>query len=310
MLGNAAEAEDRGRAPRRRRPLVRGDRPPAHPGAGDGALEPAPRAPGPQGEAGRVPAVTCHEAREMFSAAVDDALVAGKRSALDAHLVGCADCRRELDRFRQTVALVQALPPERAPAGFVDRVVARARPAPWPARLVRGLFVPWTKLPLEAAAILLVGGLAVWVFQRTPEQQQSARLEQAPPRGDAPAHVEPFVPPADVPVPAAPAPPSAAAVPPETTPIERAPADVRERGSEAQAPRVRQESREAPSADNQAPRDAIAKRKPERPPPTRAAARALSAPGPADVSGRLTMDDPRGGATALEDVGRGFGGSG
>jgi len=134
--------------------------------------------------------VTCHEARELFSGFVDDEMDARERSALDTHLVGCVDCRRELDRFRRTVSLVQALPPERAPAGFVDRVVTRARPAPWPVRLVRGLFVPWTKLPLEAAAILLVGGLAVWVYQQTPEQQQSVRLEQAPPSAEAPAPVE------------------------------------------------------------------------------------------------------------------------
>ena len=88
--------------------------------------------------------MTCHETRELFSALVDDALDARERSALDAHLVGCADCRRELDRFQRTVALVQALPAERAPAGFVDGVIGRAQPAPWPTRLLRGLFVPWT----------------------------------------------------------------------------------------------------------------------------------------------------------------------
>ncbi len=81
--------------------------------------------------------MTCHEARELFSAFVDDEMDARARSALDAHLVGCVDCRRELDRFSRTVSLVQALPPERAPAGFVDRVVTRARPAPWPVRLMR-----------------------------------------------------------------------------------------------------------------------------------------------------------------------------
>src|SRR5262249_60333754 len=83
-----------------------------------------------------------------------------------------------------------APPPAGVPPGFVDRVVTRAQPAPWPVRLVRGLFVPWTKLPLEAAAILLVGGLAVWVYQQTPEQQQSVRLEQSPPSAEAPAPVE------------------------------------------------------------------------------------------------------------------------
>jgi hypothetical protein len=286
--------------------------------------------------------VTCHEARELFSAFVDDELDVRERSALDAHLVGCVDCRRELDRFRRTVSLVQALPPERAPAGFVDRVVTRARPAPWPVRLMRDLFVPWTKLPLEAAAILLVGGLAVWVYQQTPEQQQSVRLEQAPPKAEAPAPVEAparVEPPtaveepgrASAPVesftrgadaPATPATPAAPAAPPAPAPATPAPsgnekketqqavADARARGAESQPPRVFQESREAaPSPENRGARDALEKRAAESAPAARSAARALSGPGPADVSGRLTVDDPSSGATALAEITRRVGGS-
>ena len=280
--------------------------------------------------------MTCHEARELFSGFVDDEMDARERSALDTHLVGCVDCRRELDRFRRTVSLVQALPPERAPAGFVDRVVTRARPAPWPVRLVRGLFVPWTKLPLEAAAILLVGGLAVWVYQQTPEQQQSVRLEQAPPSAEAPAPVEaparvetptgveePARAPAPVEsftrradAPATPAAPAAPAAPPAPAPATPAPsersrnekketqqavADARARGAESQPPRAFQESREVA-------RDALEKRAVESAPAARSAARALSAPGPADVSGRLTVDDPSSGATALAEIARRVGG--
>lgn len=286
--------------------------------------------------------MTCHEARELFSAFVDDELDVRERSALDAHLVGCVDCRRELDRFRRTVSLVQALPPERAPAGFVDRVVTRARPAPWPVRLMRDLFVPWTKLPLEAAAILLVGGLAVWVYQQTPEQQQSVRLEQAPPKAEAPAPVEaparvepptaveePARAPAPIEsftrradAPATPATPAAPAAPPAPAPATPAPlrnekkesqqavADARARGAESQPPRVLQESREAaPSPENRGARDALEKRAAESAPAARSAARSLSAPGPADVSGRLTVDDPSSGATALAEITRRVGGS-
>jgi len=117
--------------------------------------------------------VTCHDARELFSALVDEVLTPDERPGLEAHLAGCPECRRELERFRQAVGLVQALPADRAPAGFVDRVLAAARPEPWPRRLVRALLVPWTvKLPLEAMALLLVGGLAVLVFRGVEEQQR------------------------------------------------------------------------------------------------------------------------------------------
>ena len=126
--------------------------------------------------------MTCHDARDQFSALTDGALAPGERAALDAHLATCADCRRELQRFRDTVALVRAVAPARAPAGFVDRVLEAARPRPWYARLFRGLFLPWpVKLPMEAAAIVLVGIGVVLVYRATPDVQRAVYLDPVAP---------------------------------------------------------------------------------------------------------------------------------
>jgi hypothetical protein len=149
--------------------------------------------------------MTCHDARALFSDRMDDALTAEDRAHLDAHLAECADCRKELERFTATVALLHRMERPRAPVAFVDRVLAAARPTPWHRRLLQRLFLPLAvKVPAEAAAVLLVAGLAVYVFQRTPELQQAARQEtftasrrssplaQAPPPANAPteANVE------------------------------------------------------------------------------------------------------------------------
>ena len=136
--------------------------------------------------------MTCHEARELFSALMDDALGGDERVVLDAHLATCADCRRELQRVRDTVALLRAVEPARAPAGFVDRVLEAARPASWPRRLLRALFLPWpVKLPVEAAAVVLVTVGVVYLYLATPELQQAARLESpAPTVAEAPHAAE------------------------------------------------------------------------------------------------------------------------
>jgi len=125
--------------------------------------------------------MTCTETRDLFSALADDALTPGERAALDAHLAGCAECRRELAGLLRTVKLVRAMDPVHAPAGFVDRVLAAAQPAPSHRRLVRRLMRPWPTLPLGAAALLLIGGLAVLLFRGSPEQQRAAhdQLEAA-----------------------------------------------------------------------------------------------------------------------------------
>jgi hypothetical protein len=131
--------------------------------------------------------MSCAESRDLLSAHVDGALAPDERAALEAHLAGCAECRRELAALERTVALVRAIEPARAPAGFVDRVVTAARPTPWSTRLARRLFVPWPKIPLEAAALLLVAGLAVMLFRGSVDQQRLARHESAPPAAEAPA---------------------------------------------------------------------------------------------------------------------------
>src|SRR2546422_2585808 len=102
--------------------------------------------------------MTCDEAHARLSALLDEALGPDERGPLEAHVATCVDCRRELGLLRNTVALLQSVNPVRAPAGFADRVLAAARPAPWYRRLQRARSLPWSaKLPLAAAAALLVG---------------------------------------------------------------------------------------------------------------------------------------------------------
>jgi anti-sigma factor RsiW len=120
--------------------------------------------------------VNCQEARELFSARVDDALSSDERARLEGHLAGCPECRRELARFEGTVALLRGVVPARAPVGFVDRVLAEARPVGWQERLRRRLFQPlaWGQ-PIAATVGILVAVSAVYLYQKSPELQQAAR---------------------------------------------------------------------------------------------------------------------------------------
>lgn len=151
--------------------------------------------------------MTCLDARERFSELVDERLDAADRAAVDTHLVGCDACRTELERFRATVTLVRSLAPARAPAGFAQRVLTAAGDTPrvqparrrWIERLVFPLPV---KLPLEAAAVLLVGVGVAYVFTHSPELQQATRVE-APAVVQEPRSVENMAP-SSTPAPAAP----------------------------------------------------------------------------------------------------------
>ena len=122
--------------------------------------------------------MNCHEARERLSDFLDEALAAPERALVRAHLDGCPNCRRELDRLRATVSLLSRVERPRAPVGFVDRVTAAARPVPWYQRLGRRLFLPLGfKLPVQAAAMVVIAVLGVYLLQRTPEIRDAARPE-------------------------------------------------------------------------------------------------------------------------------------
>jgi putative zinc finger protein len=148
--------------------------------------------------------MTCHETRERLSELLDEALPARERADVEGHLAGCPECRRELERLRATVSLLARVEPVRAPAGFVDRVMAAVRPVPWYRRLAAWIFLPLSiKLPAEAAAMALVAIMAVYLFQRDAELRQTVRpeLQATPPRAEAPAPREGQPAPSPVPPP-------------------------------------------------------------------------------------------------------------
>jgi anti-sigma factor RsiW len=195
--------------------------------------------------------VTCQDARERFTDSVDETLAAEEVRALTAHLATCADCRRELERFRRTVALLRSVEPARAPAGFVDRVLAAARPEPWSRRVLRWVFRPLAvKLPLEVAAVAVVAVAAVYLYERTPDVRRAADLA-TPSSAPAPQSSVPTTPPvpSPAPAPAAPAPSTVAPAPfaKETAPPPAAPVERPASGPEPRAD-VGRQAAEAPRA--------------------------------------------------------------
>jgi anti-sigma factor RsiW len=125
--------------------------------------------------------VNCEETRTFYSSLADDELSPDHRGEVEAHLVACSDCRREWESFQRMLAMLHDLPRVRAPEGFMDRVRTAIRPAPWPRRLLRGLFVPvHVKVPLQAAALALVALGALYFTPRSPDPAVVAQSSEGP----------------------------------------------------------------------------------------------------------------------------------
>jgi hypothetical protein len=127
--------------------------------------------------------MTCQDARPLLSALIDEALPERDRAACEEHVAECADCARELSRLRITVDLVRGIRPVRAPAGFVDRVVAAARAETRRSRASHDVGRGWRfNVPLSAAAAVLVAVIGVSLYRLTPELRDATRHDAPPPR--------------------------------------------------------------------------------------------------------------------------------
>ena len=108
--------------------------------------------------------LTCDEARELLSAAVDDELAGDDRRSLDHHVDGCADCARHADQLAAFTRAVR-LRPVAAEPDFVRRVMQRSRPP----RLGRG---GWLRPALAWCGIVIavqsVPALVFGDFEDTP----------------------------------------------------------------------------------------------------------------------------------------------
>jgi len=185
--------------------------------------------------------MTCEEARGAFTDLYDGTLSGPPLVGLSRHLDGCATCRRDWVTFRLTAGALEELRDEEPSPGFAARVVERIEAPRWWHRLGSSLVFPLrVKLPIHAAALVMLGMAGFWVSQRSPEIQRAA--DPGAPSVERSVTMSPPAPIAGVPAPEskpAPRTPQPAAEGPTSSLAKRS-------ESEAPAPRLRQ-SAPAPS---------------------------------------------------------------
>ena len=120
--------------------------------------------------------MNCEEIELQLSELLDQALDGERSTNLREHLAACPRCREEfaaLSECRQLVANLSIVDP---PVGLVTRVMAEVgervgRPSLW-----QRWFIPLRfTMPLQATALVLIGVLSVYLYQKEePKNQPSA----------------------------------------------------------------------------------------------------------------------------------------
>ncbi|MBI2932382.1 MAG: zf-HC2 domain-containing protein [Planctomycetes bacterium] len=112
----------------------------------------------------------CEEARDMLALYVGGEAADNDRIAVEAHLTTCADCRKELDKYRETRGLLAELREGAAPEGTFERVWQRVRDEVMPHR---GR-VPVADWVVRVAAVLMFGAGIGFIASMTPARAPAA----------------------------------------------------------------------------------------------------------------------------------------
>jgi hypothetical protein len=126
--------------------------------------------------------MNCQEVQLQLSGYLEKSLDAIRMKGVEAHLASCPFCRVEARGLSDCIALVADLPSVEPPAGFAQRVVAHAREfEPEPRLWQRLLGVLGSTAPIQATAVLLIGVLAVLMYQKEPRLRDGSITELTPP---------------------------------------------------------------------------------------------------------------------------------
>jgi len=149
----------------------------------------------------------CEHVQEKLSEYLDGLLDRDTSGLIQSHLASCPHCQAEIQALTEAKRAVAGLPVIEPPSGFSQRVMGRVREEADRRNLFRRLFLPMRiKIPIHALALILVGGIAVYLYQsHQPVQpvamksipsapEQIARQEQNAPAAPRPERKESFAP--------------------------------------------------------------------------------------------------------------------
>lgn len=119
----------------------------------------------------------CNRVREELTDYIDGKLPKEEADAIRAHIYSCQECSGAYSDLQKTVQYIKGLEQVDPPAWLTQQVMAKVREESEKKGLWEKVFYPLhIKLPLEAAATLLIALTALYVFKSTDQEMKVAEV--------------------------------------------------------------------------------------------------------------------------------------
>jgi anti-sigma factor RsiW len=120
----------------------------------------------------------CDNIREKLSSYIDGIIPPEERMLIDEHLKTCERCNESLADLKKTLEYVQNLEDIEPPAWTTQKVMERIKAEAKPKKgILQKLFYPLhIKLPLEAAAAILIAVSVLYIFKTIQPEVKLAKI--------------------------------------------------------------------------------------------------------------------------------------
>jgi hypothetical protein len=123
--------------------------------------------------------MNCEQVQQRLSEYLDRLLDPAIHRTIEIHLAGCSPCRAEAELLAECIRRIAGLSDVEPPIGFAQRVVAHVKEIETKPRFWESLLLPLKfNLPMQATALVLVGIIAVYVFDPEPHMKRLAPSQQ------------------------------------------------------------------------------------------------------------------------------------
>ncbi|MBM4276313.1 MAG: zf-HC2 domain-containing protein [Deltaproteobacteria bacterium] len=122
----------------------------------------------------------CDKVRDQFSSFLEGGLKPSEEERLREHLGSCQDCQKEWEQFNRMIHWLHTIEEEDVPKGFVSEIQKKREERKGKGRRGGERFFRSMKIPIQAAAMVMIVFLALYLTKMTPFEMLQKRAVEKP----------------------------------------------------------------------------------------------------------------------------------